>query len=122
MSPRPNALGYLVLAGFVGAGVYALTRKAKAADCPISSLGVKRFSESMGVSAIWFHESGTPDAESVGGERIRFPDYDASKDFDSPVIVITHDGDFYRYLAKGNGEIIVEKYPRAKEDYCRINA
>lgn len=123
MTPRPNFFGWLILGAFAGGLVYAFTGKAKAAlGCKITEAGVKKFSETQDVATIWLPDKGPPDAESVANStRIFFPDLDPIADFDSPVIVIDKSETFYRYRSTGPGEVTVEEFPRAKEDYCRIN-
>lgn len=117
MTPRPNALGYIVLGTFVGLGIYALSRRGKTQtrspvtilDCPLEtpedyarleSWGIER---ELGVITI---TNATPPS----------PDTERGRSFSkmgANLVVVTSDGSFWSYASGKPQPAMV-----LKEDYC----
>lgn len=103
MTVRPTALGYVILAGFVGAGVYAVTRKSKASvpvtqpTCVIEALKFGRWAASAGIGALWLPDTVEPPTlDQLDNSQWR----DAVRrvqDLGVPLVIATSDTIFYDY-------------------------
>lgn len=121
MTQRPTALGYIVLAGFVGAGVYAFTRKSQAGSksCPIDTHRVEHFGVALQTSVVWAYDHTEPPPATVAANgEISFPGA-PGKTYPGPVIVILAGGEFWRYEAFPHG-VRQSPAPDALEAYCAL--
>jgi hypothetical protein len=123
MTPRPNFLGYFVLASFAGAAVYAVTRKASGEplppvdpiDCPLETTEDFARLEAWGVSkniAVVYLASST---EPPSPEQSLLARSWAQSTAD--VVVITNDGRFWSYKS-GKAEPAVSY----KADFCAFRS
>jgi len=122
MTAKPTALGYIVLAGFVGAGVYAFTRKSKASDktCPIDARRVEHFGVALQTSVVWAYDHTEPPQATVAANgEIVFPGA-PGKTYPAPVIVITAGREFWRYNGDPNTTVVPQPAPDALEAYCAL--
>jgi hypothetical protein len=123
MSAKPNILGYFVLAGFAGAAVYAVTRKASGetlppvepVDCPLETTEDFARLEAWGVAkklAVIYLVSST---EPPSPEQSLLARSWAQST--AEVVVVTNDGRFWSYKS-GKAEPAVSH----KADFCAFRS
>jgi len=123
MTPRPNALGYLVLAAFGAAGVYAITRKAQAKPlvCPeVTAERVRHFNVALDSAIIWAKDNDTPPAATVNADGMIVFAGAPDATFTPPVIVITSDEKFWRYEGEPGNMVVPEAAPDARDAFCAL--
>ncbi len=122
MSAKPNMLGYAVLAGFAGLGIYALTRKASGAQCPpVTAERLAHFNTALDAAVVWFPEADQPPHGFVTQDgRITFPDSTRTDALQPPVIVITKGEKFWRYEGNPGEASIPEPAPDARDAFCAL--
>jgi len=123
MTPKPNVFGYLVLAAFGAAGIYAITRKAQAKPlvCPeITAARVSHFNIALDAAIIWAKEHDTPPAASVNANGLVVFAGAPDKTFQPPVIVITADEKFWRYEGEPGSIVVPEAAPDARDAFCAL--
>jgi len=123
MTPRPNALGYFVLAAFAGAAVYAVTRTAKASKCPPATPErLERFHREQEVALVAFPTATEPpEAVIESGRRIRFPQSSDTRSLEVPVVVVISGDQFWRYdIAPSGVDVIARHAPDDREAFCAM--
>jgi hypothetical protein len=142
-TPAPNAIGYLVLAAFAGAALYAIFRPKRAAaatatppaDCTaVTPQSVELYGRTFNVSVVQLANETTPPA-GIARQDGRIVLYGASGDqlvpfsvpgttepqsFAQPLVVILGNGEFWRYEGPA-GQAVQEKLsPRDRENFCSL--
>jgi hypothetical protein len=141
--PSPNAVGYLVLAAFAGAALYAIFRPKKAAAAtalpttcpPITPERLRLFHEKIGGGLVQIAGETTPPIGIVRQDRridlyaieddkpvpFGVPGSSEPQSFAQPLIVILGNGEFWRYEGEPDREAIPQLSPDDREAFCNFN-
>jgi hypothetical protein len=141
--PAPSALGYLVLAAFAGAALYAIFRPRKAAaaaaspGCPSATPeNLRLYGQNFSVAVVQLAEETSPPVGiarqdgriilySIEEDRLipfTLPGASATEpqSFAQPLVVVLGNGEFWRYEGPA-GQAVQEKLsPRDRENFCTL--